>query len=308
MDKLSLDEIDQRLHLRCCFTENQYAAYFLSPSQFAPFADRVGAVRASTYRQVSPLGPTELDLDGRDAHYWHLLIFDRERQCLAGALRMSLSCWHGSDWDGSRSYLEHCYPGLDAAMKQRGVRYAEIGRTFVAPSYQRTSPVLRMLLRAMASIPMAAGHDHLLGMVSYNHMQHSEELHQRFLHELLQPPFRVDYALPQPRHPFPLPIGMQSQAFPMAEALSLNQLERVLKERYQEPFRAPLLLKKYMGFGNARVVGLSIARDFNQICEILMLCKLNELNPRQVNEWIVADLTPVWEQSVQSCFDGANLV
>jgi hypothetical protein len=282
-----------------CFDDKQFSAYFLSPAQFAPLAGWVGAIRASTYRQVSPLGPRALDLDGRDVNYWHLLILDREQQCLAGSLRMSLSRWHGPGWAGSQSYLEHCYPGLDASLRERGLAYAEIGRTFVAEPYQRTSPVLRMLLRAMTSIPLATGHDQLLGMVSYNHLQHSAGLHRRFLRQLLQPPFASPVSLPGPRHPFPLEEeGGGADAIPpdgqRPAAASLRALERQLREGSGEAFRVPLLLRKYMRFGNARVAGLSLARDFNQICEILMLSDLTRLKPLQQRELVMSNLIPVW--------------
>ena len=101
----TFNHIRSQLPNQRCFDQNQLSAYFLSPSQFHPIASWVGALRATTYRQISPLGPEQVDLDGRDAHYWHLLILDQERHCLAGCLRMGLSRWHGQEWDGSHSYL-----------------------------------------------------------------------------------------------------------------------------------------------------------------------------------------------------------
>jgi hypothetical protein len=222
------------------------------------------------------------------------LILDQERQCLAGCLRMGLSRWHGPGWDGSHSYLEHCYPGLDQHCRREGMSYAEIGRTLVATPYQRTSPVLRMLLRAMVSIPLATGHTNLMGMVSFNHLQHSEGLYGSFLAALLQQPFGEDQGIPPARHPFPSRAEeRKADLAPVVE--SLGELERRLEQQFEEPFRAPLLLKKYMSFGNAKVIGLSLARDFNQICEILMRCDLNQLRPNQQKELIVNNLIPAWE-------------
>jgi hypothetical protein len=294
MEDFAFKHIRAELGDQRCFDQNQFSAYFLSPAQFQPIAAWVGALRASTYRQISPLGPGQVDLDGRDAHYWHLLILDQERQCLAGCLRMGLSRWHGPGWDGSHSYLEHCYPGLDQFFRGRGMSYAEIGRTLVATPYQRTSPVLRMLLRAMVSIPLATGHSNLMGMVSFNHLQHSESLCGSFLAALLQQPFGEDQGIPPARHPFPSRAEeRKADLAPVGD--SLGELERRLEQQFEEPFRAPLLLKKYMSFGNAKVIGLSLARDFNQICEILMRCDLNQLRPNQQKELIVNNLVPAWE-------------
>lgn len=297
MEEATTSLLRGELASQCCFQQGHFCAYLLSPSHFRSVADWVGAVRARTYRQVSPHGPAEIDLDGRDAHYWHLLILDHNRGTLAGSLRLALSSWHGPRWDGCQSYLEHCYPGLDRDFRQRGEAYAEIGRTFVASPYQRTSPVLLMLLRAMVSIPLATGHPQLLGMVSYNHFQHSEALQRRFLRQLLQPPFVADIAVPPPRHPFPsLPRALDLEDSSPVD--SLSQLEQHLEREFQEPFRAPLLLRKYMVFGNARVAGVSLAKDFNQICEILMHSDLSRLLLHQRRALLVDQLRPVWEGHV----------
>ncbi|MEI7951379.1 MAG: GNAT family N-acyltransferase [Synechococcaceae cyanobacterium ELA182] len=299
MEDFAFNHIHTQLPQQRCFDHNQFSAYFLAAAQFHPIASWVGALRASSYRQISPLGPEQLDLDGRDSHYWHLLILDREKHCLAGSLRMGLSRWHGSAWDGSHSYLEHCYPGLDQFCRERGMSYAEIGRTLVATPYQRNSQVLLMLLRAMASIPLATGHTNLMGMVSFNHLQHGERLISSFLAALLKYPFAEDCDIPPARHPFPSRAEESSEAGLAPVADSLTQLERRLEKEFQEPFRAPLLLKKYMSFGNAKVISLSLARDFNQICEILMHCDLKGLQPRQQKEFVINNLIPVWENTMQ---------
>jgi hypothetical protein len=286
-----------------CFELDPFEAYFLSPSQFRVVAPWVGFSRALSFRKVSPHGPAELDLDGRDAHYWHLLVWDRERQELAGSLRLSLSQWHGTPWDGRCSYLEHCYPGLDQDLGQRGLTYAEIGRTFVAPPYQRRTPVLMVLLQAMVSIPLATGHHHLLGMVSFNHFQHSVSLSRSFLAGLALPPFHGVLKVPTARHA----IG----ALPPADEFSITSwdnmghLERTLEQRFQEPFRVPILLRRYFEFGNAKVIGLSVAKDFNQITEILTHCDLDALQLRQRRRLVVEDLRPVWQTlSLDAAADG----
>ncbi len=276
-----------------CFGNERFCAYFLSPDQFQQVAAWVGSVRARTYRRISPHGPSEVDLDGRDSHYWHLLVWDRERGALAGSLRMALSLWHDRGWDGRHSYLEHCYPGLDASLRERNLPYAEIGRTFVAAPYQRTSPVLMVLLQGMVSIPLATGHSHLLGMVSYNHFAHRQELNRHFLASLMIAPFRDSLEVPAPRHPL---VDDLSGLEPI-HAGQYGELERGLEERYQEPFRVPILMRCYSQFGNAQVVGLSLARDFNQITEILMHADLRGLTGRQQRRLVVPDLRRVWPES-----------
>ena len=274
------------------FGSDRFWAYLLSPEQFQNLATWVGTERAITYRRVSPKGPSDVDLDGRDAHYWHFLVWDHLKGALAGSFRMALSGWHSPGWGGKSSYLEHCYPGLDASLTRRGLAYAEIGRTFVAAPYQRSGQVLMVLLQGMVSIPIATGHQHLLGMVSYNHFEHGEAVNRQFLASLMIGPFRDSLEVPQPRHPLP-PAQQPLDPLP---ANHYGELERGLEERYQEPFRVPILLRAYAQFGNARVAGLSLAKDFNQITEILMHCDLNRLDSRQRRRLVVEGLRKVWSQ------------
>lgn len=296
-DSLAAELADPVLADQLCFRLEPFAAYLLSPAQFRRVAPWVGATRARTFQKVSPHGPADLDLDGRDAHYWHVLVWDQERQVLAGSLRLSLSLWHGQPWDGRHSYLEHCYPGLDRCLGEQGLAYAEIGRTFVAAPYQRVSPVLMVLLQAMVSIPRATGHHHLLGMVSFNHFQHSAELSRCFLAGLGRPPYRGGLVVPAPRHPVPDLAAAPDLA--LSDQPSLAELERALERHCQEPFRVPVLLRRYFDFGNARVIGLSVARDFNQITEILTHCDLDGLQDSQRRRLVVEEIRAVWPVAAQ---------
>ena len=284
-----------------CLEYEKFTAYFLPPHQFSLVAPAIGRLRATSYREISPHGPGEIDLDGRDSHYWHVVVWDQEQCQLAGSLRLALSHWHGYGWSGRESYLEHCYPGLDSFLKSRDMAYAEIGRTFVANSYRRTTPVLFLLLRAMASLPIATGHQHLFGMVSYNQYLYTDALNQAFFSALQQPPFHGNLPMPIARHP----LSFDPLAFP-AEDLNINlskgngqsssyiKLERIIREQWGQNFNFPVLLRKYSSFGNAHVLGLSLAKDFNQIVEILMHCDLNSLNTKQRRFFLVKDLKQVW--------------
>jgi hypothetical protein len=64
-------------------------------------------------------------------------------------------------------------------------------------------------------------------------------------------------------------------------------------------------MRRYAQLGNARVVGLSLARDFNQITEILMHCELDQLTARQRRRLVVDDLVPVWRGLVDGAPSGA---
>jgi hypothetical protein len=294
---------------RCLDYEN-FSAYFLPPHQFSSVAPAIGRLRASSYRVISPHGPGDVDLDGRDGYYWHVVVWDDEHRQLAGSLRLALSRWHGPAWTGRESYLEHCYPGLDAFLQSRQMAYAEIGRTFVADSHRRTTPALFLLLRAMASLPVATGHRHLFGMVSYNQYRYSDSLNQALFSALQQFPYRGNLDIPSARHPLEwdlvdqgLPPLWADQTKSLNVSRSYLALERALREHWGEDFSLPVLLRKYNSFGNANVIGLSLAKDFNQIVEILMHCDLASLSAKQRRFFLVENVKKVWLDEIPGTED-----
>ena len=129
---LSIDELD--LHL-------------LAGRDFDSVADSVGLLREATYRQQLSGSGDERDLDGRDAHYDHLLLVERSSGELAGAARLQFIPAGATELPGSEgSYLEHVYPGIKAQLAQQQ-NHLEIGRVALAQRFQRQPHSLMALFR-----------------------------------------------------------------------------------------------------------------------------------------------------------------
>jgi hypothetical protein len=287
---------------------------------------------------LSPATLDDIDLDGRDLNYWHLLVIDEHAKQLAGGARISFSKLHDLSWCGDNSYLEHCYPGLDQQFRSQNDGYVELGRTFVSPDYQRKSNTLLHIMRATAMLAADTHHHYIIGMVSYNHFQHSAAANARFLTELLTPPFKGDLAVPQPRH------ACTTEAFhgvlaPMPDAETTSsaisgsetdttqlsqheasrsdgadppatqiyaELECKLRTQIQDDFRIPIIMKRYVRMAGAKPIGLSIAKDFNQITEILMYCDVRALSPLQRRKLLHHDRDLSWFNHLHSPHNLSN--
>lgn len=256
------------------FRQDVFATYLLRPGQFAAVAPLVGTLRAEAFREVSAHGPQDCDLDGRDGHYWHLLIWDAACGRLAGAQRLSFSSWQGPHWSGQHSYLEHCYPGLARSFARQSLSYLEVGRVFVAHSHRDDLRILPNLLRAAGMLAQQTAHRYTLGLMSYGHHLHRPEVVDAFLAGLRLPPFRFEGSLPvpPPRHPVqPAAAAEESPAAaPPPPCGGYRQLEQQL-QRLDPGFRVPGLVRLNASLCRARVAELSFAHDFNKIIEILMV-------------------------------------
>ncbi|BEV36766.1 GNAT family N-acetyltransferase [Synechococcus sp. M16CYN] len=275
------------------FTLNGLELHLISGSQFGPVAKAVGALRESTYRQqLSGLGHSH-DLDGRDFSYDHLLLLDVYSGALAGSARLQfiLVATPTTELPNSKqSYLEHVYPGINQLLAARE-HHVEIGRVALAKRFQRQPHSLMALFRGGLLISALSGYKTLHGLVSYNHFAFSQPVNQVFLSALMRPPYRrTGVTLPAPRHPVPTIIAM-NEPHPIN---NVQALELAIRKQHAEDFRLPVLLRQYFNLVGAQVCDLSLAKDFNQITEILMVADLDSLPKERLNYFIDVPHQPVY--------------
>ena len=269
--------------------------HLIPGSRFEAVADAVGTLRESTYRQqLSGSGNTR-DLDGRDAAYDHLILIEPSSGALAGSARLQFipQFMAAEDLPGSQqSYLEHVYPGIKAMLAEQ-THHVEIGRVALAPRFQRQPHSLMALFRGGLLIAARSGFNLLHGLVSYNHFAYSDAVNTAFLNALMRPPYRrTNAALPPPRHPIDN-VHPDDNIHPIG---NVQALEIAIREEHREDFRLPVLLRQYFNLMEAKVCDLSLARDFNQITEILMAADISCLPKDRLSFFIDVDHQPVYQQ------------
>ena len=291
---LSAELIGRELLQSRLFSIEGLELHLLPGECFAPLADAVGLLREATYRQQLSGSGDRRDLDGRDSAYDHLLLIEPGSGALAGAARLQFlpgQCGTSDLPDGSQSYLEHVYPGIKARLTSLG-NHLEIGRVALASRFQKQPHSLMALFRGGLLIASRSGYDTLHGLVSYNHFAHSEPVNQAFLSGLMRPPYlQSEPTLPAPRHPLTT-VQTSDQTNPIA---NIQSLELSIREQLSNDFRLPVLLRQYVNLMDARVCGLSLAKDFNQITEILMAADLSRIPLERLNYFIDVPHVPIYQ-------------
>ena len=269
--------------------------HLIPGSRFEAVADAVGTLRESTYRkQISGSGNTR-DLDGRDAYYDHLILVEPSTGVLAGCARLQFIPQFTQELElpsSQQSYLEHVYPGIKALLAEQ-THHGEIGRVALAQRFQRKPHSLMALFRGGLLIAARSGFNLLHGLVSYNHFAQSDAVNTAFLSALMRPPYRdTDVALPPPRHPINT-IKSDDSLHPIR---NIQALELEIRKEYDDGFRLPVLLRQYFNLMGAKVCDLSLARDFNQITEILVAVDLAQLAKERLGFFIDVEHRPVYQQ------------
>jgi hypothetical protein len=295
---LSPQQVDGDLSPFRLYSSQGLDLFLLPGERFGPYADAVGILRELTYRQQLSGSGQSRDLDSRDPHYDHFLLVERSSGELAGSARLQfvprLEAVSSADAlpQGHQSYLEHVYPGIKAVLAQQG-NHLEIGRVALAPRFQRQPHTLMCLFRGGLQVAVGSGYGSIHGLVSYNHFAYGEAVNQHFLTSLMRPPFRDStQPLPQPRHP----VADLQDAGAFEPVETIQALEQQIRDQLEPGFRLPVLLRQYINLMGARVRNLSLARDFNQITEILMAAELQRIPRRRLQHFIDFAHEPVYRR------------
>jgi len=105
------------------FEQDSIVVILLPPTEFGSVRDIVGRLRGAAFCDVLPFVQADFDLDGRDHHYWQLLVCDQRSGELHGAQRLSLSLCQVKGWGSQHSYLEHCYPSIASCFASDNLSY-----------------------------------------------------------------------------------------------------------------------------------------------------------------------------------------
>ncbi len=108
----------------------------------------IGRLREVTFRQVGEGTGKPIDLDRFDDHYWHLFVWNRHANEVAGAYRLGPSdeilarfgpkgFYTSQLFQWKRTFLDRISPAL------------ELGRSFVRPEYQKTYAPLLLLWKGI---------------------------------------------------------------------------------------------------------------------------------------------------------------
>jgi len=282
------------------FNSHGLDLYLIPGNRFEPVANAVGLLRELTYRQQLSGSGQSHDLDTRDPFYDHFLLVERCTGELAGSARLQFVPRTGSDGqpkagltpEGHQSYLEHVYPGIKAALTQRG-HHLEIGRVALAPRFQRQPHPLMCLFRGGIQVAISSGYYSIGGLVSYNHFAYKDSVNKRFLSSVISPPFSdINETPPQPRYPL---HGLE-QLKESERVATIQALEQQIKQELDPKFKLPILLRQYINLIGARVVNLSLALDFNKITEILMSADLSKIPTSRLQHFTGLEHQPIYKQ------------
>jgi putative hemolysin len=234
-----------------------------------------------SFRLVGEGTGRPLDLDDFDRNYLHLFLWDRAEEKVAGAYRVGrtdhLLERHGPGglycstlFDFQQPFLEHLTPGL------------EVGRSFVAPDYQRSLGALQGLWKGLATyVSRHPRYAKLFGPVSISndYTPISQNLMVRFLREKKREDSLAGFI--RPHHPFEL--ADYGDISPRLE--SLDEVSARVSEVEPDGKSIPVLLRQYMKL-NATLLEFNVDPSFGDCLDALLLIDLHRTPDRILGRYM----------------------
>ena len=249
----------------------------------------IGRLREMTFRGAGEGTGRSRDLDRYDKHYKHLFVWHRERQQIAGAYRLAhadrVVTRHGVSGLYTRSLFRYRRTLLDELGPA-----LELGRSFVAPEFQRDFQPLLLLWRGIGRVVADEPRYRVLfGPVSisaeYGHV--TRELLARFL--LANRACGRLSGLVRPKRPLAPDPARGSDAFVRSIVASrMDGVDEIVRELEAGRRGMPVLLRQYLKL-NARLLGFSVDPAFGNVIDGLVVVDLLNVEPPLLSRYLGKD-------------------
>jgi len=246
----------------------------------------IGRLRELTFRGAGEGTWRACDLDGFDAHYRHLFLWNRRTREIAGAYRIGLSDeLHARS--GRGGFYTHTLFRFHPEFLRRLGPCMELGRSFVIPAYQRKPHSLFLLWKGIGHF--VARHPRyrmLFGPVSISsdYSLASRSLMVEFLRQHHGEPAMAD--LVKPRNPFRPAYRLQRQHAEIAAGLkSIEEVSALVAGMEQNGKGVPVLLRQYVNL-NAVLLKFNVDPLFTDALDGLVVVDMLAADPRMMARYM----------------------
>ncbi len=240
--------------------------------------DEVGRLRELSFRMVGEGSGKARDLDAFDAHYLHLILWNREDQEIMGGYRIGPSDTIIAELGKSGLYTASLFKLRAAFFNQFGPAL-ELGRSFVSPRYQKSYSALSLLWKGIgAYVVKNPRYARLFGPVSISADYHpvSQNLMVQFLRSRAYDS-RLG-RLVKATHPPRRLTGNLSEFKEISRQLeTVDEVSTLVSYMEQDNKGVPVLLRQYLKM-NARLLCFNVDPDFSNVLDGLMLSDLRGAN------------------------------
>ena len=251
-----------------------------SANEIPNVLQEIGRLREVTFREVGEGTGEEIDLDKFDRYYQHVFLWDEKKDAIAGAYRLGRADIILREYGPKGLYTNSLFKFEKPFLSHLG-NALEMGRSFVAPDYQRNMTALPLLWRGvLVWVGKNPHYRKLYGPVSiskdYDKLSRKlivEFLEDQRMHPELSP-------LVKPRTPFRYGGGKKLlKEFISTQLQDAEDCSAVISSLETDGKGLPVLLKHYLRL-NGTILSFNVDKAFSSVLDGLIMIDVVEADPR----------------------------
>lgn len=264
--------------------QGDFSVYIAPYSAMGNVMEQLAIEREHSFRGVDEGTGLELDSDRFDAYYWHLWVWDKTTNRIAGGYRLAkideVAERHGVDHLYSRSLYHYDHDFIDHMGKS-----VEVGRSFIAPDYQRHPKILDLLWKGIGAFMVSnPGYHTLFGCVSIS--QQYSLLARTFLADTFIYHYGADESIKKKIQPAnPIQLVEKPWSDQLLTNLSNIPIINKLLGRIDSGRSIPILIRHYLAL-NGKFVSFTVNSGFNQSLDGLILVDLRLAPEKYLNRYL----------------------
>ncbi|MFY9242190.1 MAG: lysophospholipid acyltransferase family protein [Polaribacter sp.] len=275
---LFIKEVDALRENGCRSIESKnYEVFFANAKDIPNLLHEIGRLREITFRNVGEGTNKAIDLDKYDKYYYHLILWDREANCLVGAYRMGLGKEIYKKYGINGFYVQTLFR-IEPELHQMMQSTIEMGRAFIIDEYQQKPMPLFLLWKGIVHVTLRyPEYKYLMGGVSISNQfsDFSKSLMIEFMKSHYYDPYIAQYIHPKKEFKVKLKDDDKDFVFDATKA-DMQKFDKIIDEIEPGALRIPVLIKKYVK-QNARLVAFNVDPKFNNAVDGLMYIKVSDI-------------------------------
>ena len=266
--------------------QSNLSVYQAHSHEIPTLLPEIGRLREVTFREVGEGTGNDIDLDKYDRYYEHLILWDEEKEQVAGAYRLGRADVILREYGPKGLYTNTLFrfekpflANLEAAV--------EMGRSFIIKAYQRNLASLPLLWKGIAHwIARNPRYKKLFGPVSISkdYSSLSRKMIVEFLQDNRMHPNLSSFV--KARNPFRyMRTRRMMREFISADLQNVDDCSALISSLETDGKGIPTLLKHYLKL-NATLLSFNVDKDFSSVVDGLIMVDFTETDPRLLSKYM----------------------
>lgn len=261
-------------------SQGSLSAFVAGSREIPNILHEIGRLREVTFRQVGEGTGEPIDLDKFDRYYLHIFLWDEKKHQIAGAYRLGKADLILREYGPKGLYTNTLFKFEKPFLAHLGDA-VEMGRSFVAPEYQRTAAALPLLWKGvLVWLGRNPQYRKLFGPVSIS--KDYDKLSRKLIVEFLDQQRRHPEwsELVKPRTPFRYLGGKKLlKEFISTQLQDVDDCSAVISSLETDGKGLPVLLKHYLRL-NGTILSFNVDKEFSSVLDGLIMVDILDTDAR----------------------------